>query len=200
MLMRRRALQQAGGLAKFANVLAEDYLIGRAISKAGWRVVTSPIAIETVCNSGSLPQMWKRQLRWAKTRRSLGVAGYIFELVLSPNIWLTVAALLAAHSPFVHALRYEIPALVGCAIAYCLVCLSEAVAVRKWSGDCKSLLAGALRASWRQHLQLSWWLFAWCTNEVTWRGERLRVGKGSVLTVARRPLVPVRQRLSRQAA
>jgi ceramide glucosyltransferase len=200
MLMRRSALDQAGGLKKFANVLAEDYLIGRAISKAGWRVVTSPIAIQCVCNTRSLSMAWQRHLRWALTRKSLGVMGYVFELILSPNIWLTLAALFAICSPFVHAIRCQTSALVGCALAYAIVCLSEAISVRRWQSGDTSLLVAILQASWRQHLQMSWWLVAWCTNKVTWRGNKLRLGRGSRLMVPRQPLIPVMQRFFRQAA
>ncbi len=200
MLLRRRALEEAGGFEKFADVLAEDYLIGRAVARAGWRVVTSPIAIQSVSNSGSLKTAWQRHLRWAQIRKNLGIGGYLFELVLSPNIWLTLAAIVAICSPFVHSMRCQTPALIGCAMAYALVCLSEAISVRKWSGDNTPLAIGVLRASVRQYLQLSWWLFAWCTNEVSWRGNKLHIGRGSRLSIPRGPWVPSVQRFFRQAA
>ena len=92
MLLRCRALKQVGGFEGVADVLAEDYLLGRAVARAGYRVVTSTSPIQSVSNTSSLHAVWQRHLRWAQIRRTLGISGYLLELVLLPNIWLAALA------------------------------------------------------------------------------------------------------------
>jgi hypothetical protein len=51
--------------------------------------------------------LWNRHLRWSQIRRTLGVFGYLLELLLLPHIWLLLAvacalfaaAPVASHSP-----------------------------------------------------------------------------------------------------
>ena len=64
MLMNRSALAQVGGLASVADILAEDYVLGAKLQRAGKTVVISPHLLSTVTGHGSLTQFFNRHVRW----------------------------------------------------------------------------------------------------------------------------------------
>lgn len=200
MLLRCRALKQVGGFEGVADVLAEDYLLGRAVARAGYRVVTSTSPIQSVSNTSSLHAVWQRHLRWAQIRRTLGISGYLLELVLLPNIWLAALAAVSAHSPWARVGNHGLAIVLGCALAYLTVCLSEGLAIRRWSGKRTTVATGVLSAFVRQCLSLSWWVVAWFSNDVVWRGRRLRIGRGSKLQLLPQATDPEAQALYRQVA
>lgn len=200
MLLRRSALSQIGGLGKFANVLAEDYLIGREIGRAGYRVVTSPFAITTINKSWTLQKLWQRHLRWSQIRRTLGAPGYFLELLLLPHIWLLATVIGAL---FVGMSNSEIPPgamVVACSIAYAVTWLSELTATLRWSR--RGLVDAPLMIHLTVHqlAQLTCWFVAWFKNGVTWRGNHLRIGKGSKLIDPRRTKRQPAPSFARQAA
>ena len=200
MLLRRSALRQVGGFGKFADVLAEDYLIGRAIRRSGWRVVTCPSAINTINRTWSMGKLWQRHLRWAQIRKNLGAGGYILELLLLPHVWLLAAALSASVCD-TSALKCSGQALVvTCIAAYVAYSLSEIASILRWSGQKPLRVTTVLFVALRQFGQFLVWIIAWTKSDVTWRGNRLRIGKGSKLTVAHRSTRPLPRSLERQVA
>uniref|UniRef100_A0AAY4AGB8 ceramide glucosyltransferase n=1 Tax=Denticeps clupeoides TaxID=299321 RepID=A0AAY4AGB8_9TELE len=67
-LMRKDILDQAGGLIAFAQYIAEDYFMAKAIADRGWRFsMATQVALQ---NSGSysIAQFQSRMIRWAKLR------------------------------------------------------------------------------------------------------------------------------------
>lgn len=200
MLLRRRALAQIGGLARFADILAEDYLIGRAISESGWRVVTSPCAIKTINRTWTLQKLWKRHLRWSQIRRNLGVRGYLLELLLLPHLWILSVAVSAAVSGAPNIMGSSQTLLGLSAAAYALACVSEIGAIARWSRQPALSAQLILFVVVRQFGQFLLWLIAWSKSEVEWRGHKLRIGKGSRLTDPRRAPQQSRPSLVRQTA
>jgi len=196
MLLRRSALRQIGGLGRFADVLAEDYLIGRAMRQRGIRVVTCPSAIHSVNKTWNLQKTWQRHVRWAQIRRSLGAPGYLLELLLVPQLWLALAAgvLLTQLIP------WRSTAIGLCGYAYILVSLSEALTILRWSKGQARVAVLVPFVGVRQLAQIALWVLACTKNEVEWRGEKLHIGKGSRLTGKLRLSQPVPQPVSRQAA
>jgi ceramide glucosyltransferase len=86
-LLSRDALDSIGGFACLRDYLAEDYLLGQLVERAGFRVVLSSDEIETTEFSKSLLSVWSRQRRWAILRRRLGGVSYGAELFASPLPW-----------------------------------------------------------------------------------------------------------------
>lgn len=96
-LVSQRALQAIGGMEVLRDYLAEDFLLGRAVRKAGYRVALSADDLDTTEVRKRARGVWDRHRRWAMMRRRLGGPLYAGELLASPLLWF-VAALAAAPS------------------------------------------------------------------------------------------------------
>lgn|GEM_PF-3340926 len=94
-LVSREALNAIGGIESLRDHLAEDYLLGKMVAKAGFRVVLSADEIGTAEVSRSLAAAWSRQRRWAILRKRLGGLGYTGELLANPLRWLAGVAVAA---------------------------------------------------------------------------------------------------------
>jgi ceramide glucosyltransferase len=90
-LVSRAALDAMGGLARLRDFLAEDFLLGREVRKAGYGVVLSGDALDTTEFRKSLRAVWARHRRWAMMRRRLGGGLYAFEVLSSPVVWALAA-------------------------------------------------------------------------------------------------------------
>lgn len=82
--LRRETLVAIGGFDRFANVLADDYAIGQAIAKTGLRVTVPPILLVHACAEDGARALWRHELRWAATIRSLQPAGYAGSIITNP--------------------------------------------------------------------------------------------------------------------
>ncbi len=107
-LVSRTALEVIGGFPALQNYLAEDYLLGREVRRAGYRVVLSADVLDTVEVRKSARAVWGRHRRWAMMRRRLGGALYLGEMFSGPLPWAIAAALAGATVPaaILLALRY----------------------------------------------------------------------------------------------
>lgn len=91
-LVSRTALDLAGGFAALRHYLAEDYLIGREVGRAGYRVVLSADVIDTIEVHKKARAVWARHRRWAMMRRRLGGPLYLSEIFAGALPWAVVAA------------------------------------------------------------------------------------------------------------
>jgi len=91
-LVRRAVLEWIGGLHAVKDFLAEDYLLGSIVDRAGYRVALSRHVIDAVSSGKSLRQFWDRQVRWARMRRRLGGPAYALEALASPVPWALLLA------------------------------------------------------------------------------------------------------------
>jgi ceramide glucosyltransferase len=66
---RRADLDRAGGFRSICDYIADDYQIGRRISALGLRVHMSRMPVETYLGSGTWGDVWRHQIRWARTIR-----------------------------------------------------------------------------------------------------------------------------------
>jgi ceramide glucosyltransferase len=88
-------LAKIGGFAPIADMLADDYELGRRIAEAGGKVRLSREIVWTMYPAQSFRGFWEHQLRWARTVRlcrPLSYAGLIFTHGLP---WAVLAFLIA---------------------------------------------------------------------------------------------------------
>ena len=75
--LERETLMRIGGFQTVANQLADDYAIGKAVRRAGLRVVVSPMLVVHAFEDKSLNEVVRHELRWARTIFTVDPAGYI---------------------------------------------------------------------------------------------------------------------------
>jgi ceramide glucosyltransferase len=68
--VRRDALDAIGGFEMLAGCLAEDFSMGRFVTRRGWRVVLSPYACDTVVAESSFAEMFQHEVRWHRSERA----------------------------------------------------------------------------------------------------------------------------------
>jgi ceramide glucosyltransferase len=76
MAIRRSNLEQFGSFNALANVLADDFMLGRLVHQQGHRVALVPYIVENVIEDPSLKSLFLHELRWARTIRSVEPLGY----------------------------------------------------------------------------------------------------------------------------
>jgi ceramide glucosyltransferase len=108
-VLRRNMLERIGGLAAFADDLADDFAIGKAIRATGKRVVVPHFLVGHVCCERDFRSLWNSQMRWARTIRTIDPIGHLGTVLTHPlplalfagglgirhSILLVVAALLS---------------------------------------------------------------------------------------------------------
>ncbi|MGO4705262.1 bacteriohopanetetrol glucosamine biosynthesis glycosyltransferase HpnI [Microvirga sp. 2MCAF38] len=91
--LRRTMLARIGGMEAFANDMADDYALGAALRSQGGEVAVPSFTIGHMCGERSWSELWRHELRWARTIRSIDPAGYAASVVTHGLPWALLAAL-----------------------------------------------------------------------------------------------------------
>jgi ceramide glucosyltransferase len=91
MAFRRTDLDRIGGFEAIADYLADDYQLGHRIHALGLKCVLSDTIVTTRL-SGTWSDVWRHQIRWARTVRVSKFWGYIGIPVTFATVWAAVAA------------------------------------------------------------------------------------------------------------
>ena len=87
MAIRRQQLQEIGGFAPLVNCLADDYQLGNRVARHGHSIAISPVVVECWSAPMGWTDVWKHQLRWARTIRVCQPAPYFFSLLSNATLW-----------------------------------------------------------------------------------------------------------------
>lgn len=98
-LISREAFFEIGGFGQVRDHLAEDYLLGVAVKKAGYRVLLSSAALDTTEIAKRPAAVWSRHRRWAIMRRRLAGPAYAAELLANPLPWFAAALAVSGSEP-----------------------------------------------------------------------------------------------------
>lgn len=164
--IRRETLEQVGGFARFADVLADDYAIGEAVAERGLAVAVPPMLLTHACTEASLGEVWRHHLRWAVTIRGVAPLRHIGSGI----IYAVPFALLA--------LPFAPPAGLGA--------LGIALAARLLVASRIDRIAGRRTAPlWLLPLadcmEFAVFLASLAARTIDWRGRRLTMdGKGRI--------------------
>jgi ceramide glucosyltransferase len=168
MATRKRQVAEIGGIAKWADYLADDYILGREIAAAGYRVHLSSVVVETVLPRRTALLTFQQLLRWARTIRACSPAGYpglIFvygvPLALTALLWQPHSADAVVTFGAVFTAR-----LLSAFAAGVLVCRDRVLAKYFWLLPLRDLFA------------LGIWLLSFFGRKVVWRDARFRLGPG----------------------
>ncbi len=93
MAFRRADLDRIGGFQAIADYIADDYQLGHKLHSLGMRNVISEVIVSTRLAAGSWRGAWRHQVRWARTIRLSGGAGYAGLPITYASLWALIAAL-----------------------------------------------------------------------------------------------------------
>jgi ceramide glucosyltransferase len=79
--LRRDVLNRIGGFAAFADYLADDYEIGRAVRRLGLRLAIPALGVSHSATETSLGELFKHELRWMRTIRAINPAGHVGSII-----------------------------------------------------------------------------------------------------------------------
>lgn len=94
MALRRDTLEAIGGLRALVGHLADDAVLGMRVRALGLRVELADTVLGTTVSEPTLPALWRHELRWARTMRSLTPAGYAMSALQYPLFWAALAIVL----------------------------------------------------------------------------------------------------------
>ena len=191
----RQQLQAIGGFNALVDFLADDYQLGNRIAKRGGRVVLSPVVVECWDSPKNWSEVWRHQLRWARTIRACQPLPYFFSILGNATLWplLWVIAAIATASETSGATTVS-----GATVSVVVNVhpLSQALlfALVIWLAR----VLTAMRQESRLTCSHSHWAFFWLVpikdllnvalwalavlgKTVEWRGQRYRVQRGGRL-------------------
>jgi ceramide glucosyltransferase len=170
MALRREVLEGIGGFARFADVLADDYEMGRAVRALGLRGVVPRLVIIHCCAESTLGALVRHELRWTRTIYGIDWAGFMGSGITHSLPTALIAAVMTGGSGFGLAL-------VGAALA---ARLGLAVWVDRIAGQSsgpKWLLPA------RDVLSFCIYLTTFFVNRVEWHGVRFKVAPDGKMAV-----------------
>jgi ceramide glucosyltransferase len=144
------------------DVLADDFELGRMVREQGLKIGCPPMLIDQGFPERTLAELWRHELRWARTIRLLNPGGYAGSLITYVLPLALIGAALMGFSP---------PALIafgvlaGVRFTFALLsCLAmEADTSAIWLFPVRDILAFAV------------FLAAFFGSRIEWRGASLRV-------------------------
>jgi ceramide glucosyltransferase len=169
----KTALAKAGGLEPLVEFLADDYELGKRISKAGYAVRLCGETVETTVPAYGLRGFWDHQMRWARSTRDSRKLGYIGLGVTYVVPWalMTVVASGAA--------LWSFTLLVLALLARVTVALTIGVGLLRDDQVLRDLWLLPLR----DLFGLLFWAWSFAGDTVVWRGEEFRLKDGRISRV-----------------
>jgi ceramide glucosyltransferase len=80
-VMRKRALDAIGGFEALANYLADDFMMGKLIAAAGYRVTLSTHPVYTIVAEPDIASLIRHEVRWGRTVHSAQPLDHAMTLV-----------------------------------------------------------------------------------------------------------------------
>jgi ceramide glucosyltransferase len=177
--MRRDALDAAGGFGTAADQLADDYVLGQRVIAAGYELAVLPYVVDTVLEVETIGEVWRHQMRWARTYRACQATGWLMASLVQMTtwaclLWLATGGAAPAPQLLLAALGTRLTALA--VIVYLL--RDREAALSLWLLPVKDVIMSAI------------WLVSWLGREVEWSGQRFRVEASGRLVRLPAPTCP----------
>jgi len=92
--LRRQTLEEVGGFTAFADQLADDYEIGRAVRAKGYTLAIPAMGVGHTTAENSFRDLFRHELRWTRTIRLVNPAGHLGSIVTHGFAFALLAAVL----------------------------------------------------------------------------------------------------------
>jgi len=163
----RDLLRRIGGFEAFADLLADDYEIGRAVRAAGEPTRLAPAIVAHSCAESGASETVAHELRWARTIRLLNWKGHLGSVV-THAVPLALIGLALAPGPFT--------------LASLALALAARVALKLRMDAVLGAKAGpAALLPLRDLLSFAIFVGSLYGGGVRWRGHRFAVASDGVL-------------------
>jgi ceramide glucosyltransferase len=162
---RKADLEKIGGFESIADYLADDYQLGHRLHNLGLKCVLSDVIVETHLGGG-WRDVWRHQVRWARTIRVSKFYGYLGLPVTYATFWAAVCGSWR----------------VGLAILLIRMLMAiEAGWIQMRSKDVLKLF---FLIPIRDLFGVAVWIVGLFGNTVVWRGRKLRLDReGRIIMV-----------------
>ena len=194
MLVRREALAEIGGIQSLAGCLADDYQLGHRIARNGHRIALCPVVAECWDEPKSWCDVWKHQLRWARTIRVCQPLSYFFSILSNATLWpllwlaseifkwLPMTIRNAQLDPF-RSLEIKLALLDGLIFVIALLLIRIVLAHNL---QCRFTPERHLASPFwlvpvKDLLQVAIWIGAFAGNTVEWRGRKMKLHRDGTL-------------------
>jgi ceramide glucosyltransferase len=162
MALRRETLERIGGFQALVNHLADDNVLGRLVQRLGLTVRLADTVPATTVPEATFAALWRHELRWARTIRTLVPVQFAASVLQYPLAWAALAILLAWGA-------------VWSVAWFAVVWLIRALAA--WGVE--RMLALAFQSPvWllplRELMSVAVAVASYAGRDVDWRGERLQ--------------------------
>jgi ceramide glucosyltransferase len=167
MCLRRDTLSRIGGFAMLRDHLADDQVLGRRVSAEGLDVALAGTVVATTVPERTLAALWRHELRWARTIRTVEPAAFAASVLQYPLFFASLAVLTSGFA-------------VWAGVLFVLVWLVRALAVIGIDHALGNTLGGlAFRGPlWllplRDLLSAAEWVASHAGRRVDWRGQSLQ--------------------------
>jgi ceramide glucosyltransferase len=170
MVTRRKQLESIGGFESLEDCLADDYQLGNRIFKSGASIAISPVVVSCRSEPMSWLDVWKHQLRWARTIRVCQPVPYFFSILSNVTFWTLLWVLISFG-------RWTLFFATGILLLRLLMGIHL-----QWRLTRRLFHVPLGWLVWvKDAMQLAVWVAAFAGNTVEWRGRKMRLkGDGTI--------------------
>jgi ceramide glucosyltransferase len=171
-MLQRRVLEDIGGLQPLVTQLAEDNVLGQRVRGLGLTVRLADIVTAVTVPEASFRELWRHEIRWARTIRGLAPIAHAASTMQYPLFWATMAFVLSA----------------GARWSVALLAFAWVVRATSARGIDRALLPRLGRHAFaapywllplRDALSVFETIASYWGNEVVWRGYKLTAAVGA---------------------
>jgi len=170
MVARRQQLAEIGGFAALVDCLADDYQLGNRIARRGYRIALSTVVVECWSSPMTWLEVWKHQLRWARTIRVCQPVAYFFSILSNATLW-----------PLVWFLVHPGEIVLGVCLACWLARIWAVTDLQQRLTRSRKHFAFSWLVLIKDLLQVAIWMLAFAGNRIEWRGQRMRLRRDGTL-------------------
>ena len=184
MCLSRQTLTRIGGLRRLVDHLADDNMLGRLVSGLGLKVALATSVPATTVPETTFAALFRHELRWARTIRSLEPAGFAASALQYPLFWAALAIALSAGASWSIALlatTWMVRAAVGVGMDRTL-----APRLTGFTSGCPIWLLPL-----RDALSMVVMLTSYTGKHVDWRGHSMQATASPVMHATPRPVLQV---------